>query len=108
MARDQPILIYITAANEDEAARIGRTLVEERLCACANILGPVRSFYRWKGELCDEREAVLVAKTTAERVQAVVARVRELHSYEVPCVVAVPIADGNPAFLEWVAGETAR
>ncbi len=62
------MLLYITASNEEEAARIGRTLVEERLCACANVIAPVRSFYRWQGELQDDREAVVIAKTTEDKV----------------------------------------
>lgn len=100
------MLLYITASGEEEAARIGRALVEERLCACANVIGPVRSFYRWEGVLKDEREAVLIAKTTDDKVTVVTERVRALHSYALPCVVAVPITDGNRAFLEWVAAET--
>lgn len=100
------VLIYITASGEDEASRIGRALVEDRLCACANVIGPVRSFYRWEGEVRDDREAVLIAKSEASLVAAITARVRELHSYALPCVVAVPITGGNPAFLDWVATET--
>ncbi len=103
-----PLLVYITAANEEEAARIGRRLVEDGLCACTNVLGPVRSFYRWKGEVQDDRETVLIAKTLAGRLDEVTARVRELHSYEIPCVVAVPIKGGNPQFLDWLAAEAGR
>lgn len=101
-----PVMLYITASGEDEAARIGRALVEERLCACANVIGGVRSFYRWEGALQDDREAVVVAKTTEDRVAAATERVRALHSYDVPCIVAVPIRGGNDAFLDWIAAET--
>lgn len=101
----EPLLVYITAANEEEAARIGRALVGEGLCACANVLGSVRSFYRWKGEVQDDREVALVAKTLAGRLDEVTARVRALHSYEIPCVVALPITGGNPEFLGWLAAE---
>ncbi|MFM2129199.1 MAG: hypothetical protein RL477_745 [Pseudomonadota bacterium] len=102
------VFVYIVAANDEEAARIGRALVEERLCACVNVLGGVRSFYRWQGRMQDEREVALIAKTTDDRVAAVAARVGQLHSYEVPCVVATPIAGGNPSFLDWIAAETGK
>jgi periplasmic divalent cation tolerance protein len=101
-----PILIYVTASNEDEAATIGRVLVEDGLVACANVIGQVRSIYRWEGVVQDEHEAVLIAKTTADQVEAVTAKVCALHSNTLPCVVALPILGGNPAFLEWVAAET--
>ncbi len=99
-------LIYITASSRDEALMLARRLVEERLVACANVLDGATSLYWWEGKVQEEREAVLIAKTRAPLVEAVVARVKELHSYSCPCVVAVPIADGNPAFLAWVDGET--
>jgi periplasmic divalent cation tolerance protein len=95
-------VLYITAANADDAARIGRTLVEERICACANVIAPVRSFYLWEGRLQDEQEAVLIAKTVTGKVEAATARIKELHAYEVPCVVALPVDGGNAEFLDWV------
>lgn len=100
------VLLYVTASSPDEAAAIGRTLVEERLCACANVIGPVRSFYRWEGAVQDDREVVLIAKTVAEKVAAATDRVRALHSYTLPCVVALPLVGGNVAFLDWIAAET--
>jgi periplasmic divalent cation tolerance protein len=102
------VLLYVTASNEEEAATIGRALVEDGLVACANVIGPVRSIYRWEGGIQDEREAVLIAKTTADRVDAVTAKICALHSYTLPCVVAVPITGGNAGFLDWVAAETGR
>ena len=99
------VMLYITAANADDAARIGRTLVEERLCACANVIAPVRSFYRWEGRVQDDQEAVLIAKTIAGKVEAATARIKALHAYEVPCVVAFPVDGGNTDFLDWVARE---
>jgi periplasmic divalent cation tolerance protein len=99
-------MLYVTAASADDAARIGRTLVEERLCACANVIAPVRSFYRWEGKIQEDREAVLIAKTVAGKVEAATARIKVLHRYEVPCVVALPVSGGNADFLEWVASET--
>jgi periplasmic divalent cation tolerance protein len=105
MAMDQ-VLLYVTAGNAEEAALIGRTLVDERLVACANVIGAVRSFYRWEGEVQDDQEAVLIAKTGAQRVEEATRRIKALHSYDVPCVVAVPMVGGNADFLSWIASET--
>ena len=99
-------LIYITTDGAEEARAIGRALVEARLAACANVLDPMTSIYRWEGAVQEGREAVLIAKTTAALVDAVTARVRELHSYECPCIVALPVDGGNPDFLDWIAAET--
>jgi periplasmic divalent cation tolerance protein len=98
--------LYVTASDETEAERIGRALVESRLAACVNILGGIRSIYRWKGVLHDDAEVVLVAKTTEERVPELVEKVTLLHSYECPCVVSLPILAGHPPFLDWIAAET--
>ena len=98
--------IYVTAANRAEALSIGRTLVEERLVACVNVLDGVRSLYWWEGKVQEDDEALFVAKTRSELAARVVARVKELHSYRTPCVVALPIADGNPDFLDWISAET--
>ncbi len=100
-------LIYITAANADQAARIGEALVEERLVACVNMLAPMTSIFRWDGAVQREAEIPIVAKTRAELVDRVVERVRSLHSYAVPCVVSMPIDGGNPDYLKWLAAETA-
>jgi len=100
------VFIYMTAKDKDEARTIGRVLVEERLAACINVLEPMNSMYWWEGEVQDDQEAVLIAKTKESLVDALVERVKALHSYDCPCVVALPIANGNPAFLEWVEKET--
>ncbi|HTY67164.1 MAG TPA: divalent-cation tolerance protein CutA [Alphaproteobacteria bacterium] len=100
-------MLYITAGSRDEAKKIGRALVEGRLAACANVIDGMESVYWWEGKLTEDREAVLIVKTRADLVAAVTARVKALHSYAVPCVVALPIPDGNPDFLAWVATETA-
>lgn len=99
-------LVYVTAGSGEEARRIAATLVGERLAACANVLPPIRSVYRWHGEVRDDEEVALLLKTRAALVPRVSARVRELHSYDCPCVVAWPIADGDPAFLQWIHDET--
>jgi periplasmic divalent cation tolerance protein len=100
-------LVYMTAASREEARKIGRALVEERLAACANVIDGMESVYWWQGKLTEDRETVLIAKTRAELVPALTERVKELHSYTVPCVVALPILAGNPAYLDWLAAETA-
>lgn len=103
---DAACLIYVTTDGPDEARAIGRALVEARLAACANILDPMTSIFHWEGKVQEGQETVLIAKTTATSVDALTAKVRELHSYDCPCIVALPIEGGNPAFLEWVAAET--
>ncbi len=100
-------MLYITAGSRDEAKKIGRALVEARLVACANVIDGMESVYWWEGKLTEDREAVLIVKTRADLVPAVTAKVKALHSYTVPCVVALPIQDGNPDYLAWVAAETA-
>lgn len=102
------VMVYMTAADAAEASRIGRALVERRLAACANVLGPIRSFYWWDGKVQDDAEVALVAKTRADLVPELTRAVKELHSYQVPCVVALPVADGNPDFLAWIEAETSK
>ncbi len=100
------VTIYITAANQREAKKIAGELVRRRLAACVNILGPIRSVYRWEGKICDGREVAMLVKTRAALADKVTSRVKALHSYDVPCIVVLPIRKGNPAFLKWVAEET--
>lgn len=102
----QAMMVYVTASSCEEAAKIGRVAVEKRLAACANVLGDIRSFYWWDGEIQDDSEAALILKTTDDRLDALIAEVKALHSYSVPCIVALPVGAGNPAFLEWIARET--
>jgi periplasmic divalent cation tolerance protein len=99
-------LLYITTAKVEEARRIGRTLVEQRLAACANIVPGLESIYHWQGTVVEDRETLLIVKTRAELVDAAIAKVKELHSYTCPCVVALPILTGNPDYLEWLGSET--
>lgn len=99
--------VYITAPDREKALALGRRLVEERLAACANVWDGMTSVYRWQGAIEEAREAVLIIKTRSELVDAVTARVRELHEYDCPCVAAWPIAAGNPPYLQWIEGETA-
>lgn len=98
--------VYMTFPDLDSAASVARHLVDERLAACVNLLPRGVSVYRWEGQVNTEEEVVAFAKTTADRVDALVTRVKELHTYEVPCVVALPVTGGLPAFLAWVAADT--
>jgi periplasmic divalent cation tolerance protein len=98
--------LYITAAGLDEARSIADVLVTERLAACANIVPAVESIYHWQGEIVRDREAIVFAKTCADRVDAAIARVKSVHSYSVPCVVALPILAGNADYLAWLRAET--
>jgi periplasmic divalent cation tolerance protein len=98
--------VYITAESRDEAVAIGRALVQERLAACANVIDPVTSIYWWEGAVQEDAEVVLVLKTQADLVTPLTERVKALHSYACPCVVALPIDGGNPAYLQWIADQT--
>ncbi len=100
-------LIYVTTKDKAEARRIGRHLVQNRLAACANIFDQMNSMYIWKDEFQDDQEAVLILKTTETRLPELIAAVRSLHSYEVPCIVTLPILGGHPPFLDWIAEQVA-
>jgi periplasmic divalent cation tolerance protein len=102
----ETLFVYITAGSVEEADRIGRALVTERLAACANILPGMRSIYWWDGKIEDAAEAVLVLKTAAGNLEALTARVKSQHSYATPCVVALPITGGNRDYLDWIAAES--
>ena len=98
--------VVVTAADADWLAGFTRTLVEERLAACGQAVREIRSIYRWQGAVHDETEARVALHTRRSLVPAIVARAGELHPYDVPCVLALPVVAGNPAYLEWLAAET--
>ena len=98
-------LVYMTAGSLEEARRIGAQLVADRLAACVNIIEGMHSIYRWKGELQNDREVVLIAKTKASLITELVEKVKSMHSYDCPCIVSWAIDGGNPAFLEWIGSE---
>ena len=100
------ISVYVTAAARAQAEALGRALVEERLAACANVLDGLTSVYRWEGEIRRDQEAAVLLKTRAALLPAVEARIRELHSYDLPCMVAWPTVGGSPASLAWIAEQT--
>ena len=101
------VVVYVTCSAPAQAEAIARHLIWERLAACANLIPGMRSLYRWQGALESAEETVLILKTTAGRVPALTERVKQLHTYTVPCVVAVPVVDGSPEYLAWIAAETA-
>ena len=100
------IVCYITAPNEDEALNIARALVENRLAACANIIKNVRSIYSWKGAVEDDAEVLMIVKTRKPLFHKLSEKVKELHSYDVPEVIALPIIDGSEDYLEWLREST--
>lgn len=99
--------VYITTGSPEQAEHIGRALVESRLAACVNILPGMRSIYRWQGNIETAKETVLIAKTRRSLAEALLAKVKELHTYDVPCAVVWPIETGLPEFLRWIDDETA-
>ena len=101
------VVVFMTAPESETAARLARTLVEEGLVACVNIVPGLRSLYFWEGKLCDESEVLCLCKTRRELFSAVRERLVSLHPYSVPEIVAVPLAEGNAPYLEWVARSTA-
>jgi periplasmic divalent cation tolerance protein len=96
-------LLYTTCGSMEEARDIGGRLVKAGLVACVNIFDGMNSMYVWEGQLQDDKEVVMIAKTTEERVEAVMEKIRAAHSYDCPCILSLPISDGNPPFLAWIA-----
>ncbi|MFI5395461.1 MAG: divalent-cation tolerance protein CutA [Candidatus Binatia bacterium] len=100
------IIVLVTVGSPEEGECIARALVDERLAACVNLVGPIKSTYRWQGEITRDEELLLVIKTRAALFAEVEARVKALHSYGTPEVIALPITAGAQAYLEWLRAET--
>jgi periplasmic divalent cation tolerance protein len=100
------VIAYITAKDKSQALSIGRVLVEERLAACVNVIDNITSIYRWDGEINEDNEAVLIAKTSSDKFDALTERVKQLHTYDCPCVVSIPITGGNKEYLDWLGEST--
>jgi periplasmic divalent cation tolerance protein len=96
------VVVLTTAGSEEQGEQIARELVARRLAACVNVVPGVCSVYRWKGEITRDEERLLLVKTTAGLFPAVREAIRELHTYELPEVLALPVADGDPAYLRWL------
>jgi len=99
------VVVYVTAPGTEEARTLARALVDERLAACVNLL-PVESIYRWEGQVETAAETLLVIKTRRDRLDGLVRRVRALHPYAVPEIIALPLVGGWPPYLQWIAEET--
>jgi len=99
---DSHILIFVTTSSDEEADKIGKTLVKEKQVACANRVSSIRSFYQWKEELCDSEEVLLLLKSRREHFPEIMKRIKELHSYEVPEIIAIPIVEGSEDYLQWI------
>jgi periplasmic divalent cation tolerance protein len=106
MTGDQPIAVFITAGNLDEAQRLATMLIEERLAACAQILPEIQSIYRWQGKLERAGEVLIIVKTVSSRFEELEQRVRALHSYETPEIVAFKLTSGSAPYLEWLTANT--
>ena len=98
--------IYVTTGSMNEAKKIGKALVSNRLAACVNIIDNMHSMYWWEGEIQNDKEIILIAKTMESLVPALIDKVKSMHSYDCPCIVSLPILDGNKAFLQWIAEQT--
>ncbi len=107
MSNTAMIFVYLTAGSVEEARRIGRTLVEERLAACVNLIDGMVSIYHWQNTVEEARETVIIAKTRADLFDALAARVQALHSYTTPCIVELPAGRIEAGYLTWLAAETA-
>ncbi len=104
----EAIVVLVTASSRDEASRLAEAVVGERLAACVNIVGGVRSIYRWQGEICDDEETLLVIKTRRDKFAAIEQRITDLHSYDVPEVIALPIEQGAASYLDWLVSQVAE
>ena len=100
------LVVFITASSEDEAAKIGRSLVEAHIAGCVNIIKDIRSIYLWEENIEDEKEVLMIAKTRKDLFQELMKKVRELHSYTVPEIIALPIIEGSDDYLKWLRNVT--
>lgn len=103
---DEYRLLYLTVPTEAEGRELARRLVEENLAVCAHLFPAGRSFYRWEGKMMEEPEMIVIAKTRSDLAAEAIDRIAEWHSYDVPCVLALPVAAGNDPFLKWISAGT--
>lgn len=100
------IVILVTTSSKDEAKKIGQTLVDEGLVACCNIIHTIESIFKWQGKLNIENEALMICKTREELFRTVENRIKQLHSYEVPEIISLPVVQGSKSYLDWIIKET--
>ena len=98
-------IMYITTSNEEEALKIGKYIVKKRLAACSNIINNMKSIYWWEGNLENDKEAILILKTNEEKVDEIIAKVKEIHSYDNPCIIALPVIKSSNSYFEWLKNE---
>ncbi|MEL7670502.1 divalent-cation tolerance protein CutA [Methanobacterium sp.] len=98
-------LVYITTSGEEESKKIGRIIVEERLAGCINIISTIESLYWWKGEIEEDKESILIVKTKVSNIENIIKRVKEIHSYKNPAILAIPIIEGSNEYLDYLDGE---
>ncbi len=104
----EKVVVYVTCGSSREARKIARALVEQRLAACVNLVGPIRSFFRWDGKLCDDREFLLIIKSSRRAFRELRRLVEKLHSYEVAEVICLPILEGSARYLAWMDDSLTR
>jgi len=102
----ESIVVLVSCGSEEEAIKIANSLVEEHIAACVNIISPVRSIYRWEGKIWDEKEWVLIIKTQKKRFEDLEKKVKSLHSYSVPEIIALPVVEGFASYLKWLEENT--
>jgi len=100
------LVVLITTGSPEEARKIAHALVEERLAACVNVVSPVHSLYRWQGQVQTDQETLLIVKTTEARMEVLAQRVKQLHSYQVPEIIALPVVAGAGDYLRWIDEQT--
>ncbi len=100
------IMVFITAPKEEEAQRIARDIISSRLAGCVNIIKDMRSIYRWRGKIEDESEVLMIVKTRLDLFEELKKRVKDLHSYSVPEIIALPVIEGSEEYLAWLKEET--
>ena len=101
-------IVLSTAGSEEEGARIAKSLLERKLCACVNLVPKIRSLYRWEGEVQDDAEVLLIMKTTQDKLQALSDHLAQIHSYDVPEMLAIAVDKGSASYLEWLAESCAE
>ena len=102
----ESLVVFVTCGSEEEGLKIAHALIEERLAACVNLMSPIRSIYRWEGKVWDEKEWLLLIKTQRARLEDVERRVKALHSYSIPEIIALPIIEGSSSYLNWLTEMT--
>lgn len=98
-------LIYVTAGDEEEAVNIGETIVKERLAACSNIISDMKSIYWWEDDIEKDNEVIIILKTLEENVETIINRIKEIHSYDNPCIIAIPVLNVSSSYLKWLKEE---